>query len=761
MRAAIPAQLKKSLAIGVGVLALLLMLLGLTSAVVYANLPDIADLTDYRPKLPLQVFTADGQLIGEFGTERRRFVPLDEIPQRMQDALLAIEDHDFYEHGAVSFSSIARVALTNLTHWRRQGASTITQQVARNFYLTKKKYYSRKFVEILLAYKIEARLSKRQILEVYMNHMYLGERAYGFEAAASIYFGKTLKEISLAEAAMLAGLPKNPAYANPAVNFVRARDRQWLVLKRMQDTEVITAEQAAAAKAEKLHIRSAQDSRLHAEYAAEMARQVVVAQYGEEAYTRGLKVTTTLVAAEQAAAYKALRRSLLDFERRKAYRGPEALIQLSNDAAEQDADIAQALTEHPDQDDMRAAVVTHATSGKGGRVMATLQSGEDVVVSGDGLRGVQAALSDKARSGLRIQRGSVIRVLRGDPTKAAPQGAWAIIQAPEAEGALVALEPTTGRIHALVGGFDFAKNQFNHVTQAQRQPGSSFKPFVYSAALEQGVSPATVVNDAPITIGDWEPKNADGTFDGPMTVREALAKSKNLVTIRVMQLIGPARVRAWAAKFGFDIDKQPDNLTLALGSGAVTPLQLASAYSVIANGGHKLAPLLITRIADAKGAVLFEAPDAVPSEDNRAISERNAFVVASLLQEVARSGTAARAQAQLQRPDIYGKTGTTNDSIDAWFAGFQPGLTAVVWIGYDQPRSLGDRESGGGLALPVWIDFMSVALRGVPVKEIAPVAGVLKVDGDWRFEEFVLDGGVREIGLDAVPPVTAASGPSP
>ena len=761
MRALTPVQLKRSLAIAGGVLALLLLLLGLTAAVVYSTLPDIAELTDYQPKLPLQVFTTDGQLIGEFGTERRRFVPLDEIPHRMQDALLAIEDTDFYEHGAVSYSSIARVALTNLTHWRRQGASTITQQVARNFYLTRKKYYSRKFVEILLAYKIEAALSKRQILEVYMNHMYLGERAYGFEAAASVYFGKTLKELSIAEAAMLAGLPKNPAYANPVVNFDRARDRQLLVLKRMQDTAVITAEQAVAARAEKPHIRTAQDTKLHAEYAAEMARQVVVAQYGDEAYTRGLKVTTTLVATEQAAAYKALRRSLLDFERRKAYRGPEDLIELPDmqdaDATEQDAAIAQALADHADQDDMRAAVVTEV---KAGRVMATLQSGEDVIISGDGLRGVQAALSEKARDSLRIQRGAVIRLLRGAVTKTEPKGAWAIVQAPEAEGAFVALEPATGRVHALVGGFDFAKNQFNHVTQAPRQPGSSFKPFVYSAALEQGISPATVVNDAPITIGDWSPKNYDGQFDGPMTVRKALAKSKNMVTIRVMQLIGPARVRAWAARFGFDIDKQPDNLTLALGSGAVSPLQMASAYSVIANGGHKLAPLLITKIADAKGAVLFEAPAAVLGDDNRAIPERNAFVIASLLQEVARSGTAARAQSQLRRPDIYGKTGTTNDSFDAWFAGFQPGLAAVVWIGYDQPRSLGDRESGGGLALPVWIDFMSAALRGVPVKEIAPVAGVVQVDGEWRFEEFALDGGVREIGLDAIDD-TAPASPTP
>lgn len=751
-------SLKQWLTIAAASTALLVLLMGIAAAIVYPTLPDIAELSDYRPKQPLRVYTADGVLIGEYGAERRDFQALAQIPKRMQDALLSTEDTGFYEHGGLSYTGILRAVYANVTRGRSsQGGSTITQQVARTFYLTKKKYYTRKFVEVLLAWKIEAALSKQQILEVYMNQIYLGQRAYGFEAAAAIYFGKPLKDLSIAESAMLAGLPQNPAYANPVVNFDRAQRRQRVVISRMLATGAITAEQAEAARAEKLHIRSSQDTRLHAEYAAEMARQVVFAQYGDETYTRGLKVYTTLIAAEQAAAYHALRRSLLDFERRKAYRGPEGFTDLPDDSSGQDAAIAQALADHPDNDELRAAVVTQVSAGK---VLATLQSGEDLIISGDGLRGLQAALSDKARDELRIRRGAIVRVLRAAPTKAAPEGPWMLVQAPEAEGAFVALETATGKVHALVGGFDFAKNQFNHVTQAWRQPGSSFKPFVYSAALEQGVSPSTIVNDAPIVFDNWEPKNYEGTFDGPMTVRQALARSKNMVTIRLMELIGPAKARDWAARFGFDIDKQPDNLTLSLGSGSVTPLQMASAYAVLANGGHKLAPLVIARIVDSKGAVLFEAPEAGLTDDNRVIPERNAFVIDSLLQEVARSGTAARAQAQLKRPDIYGKTGTTNESVDAWFAGFQPSLAAVVWIGYDQPRGLGDRESGGGLALPVWIDYMAVALKGQPVREIAPVAGLVQSNGDWSFEEFAGDAGVRTLGMDAAPS-TPTTPPAP
>ncbi|MBT9494030.1 MAG: PBP1A family penicillin-binding protein [Paucibacter sp.] len=733
------------------------MLLAIAAAFVYPTLPDIAELSDYRPKQPLRVFTADGVQIGEFGAERRSFQTLDQIPQLMQDALLAVEDHKFYQHGGLYYTGIARAVLANTLQPRSQGGSTITQQLARTFYLSKKKIYSRKFVEVLLALKMEGQLSKREILEIYMNQIYLGQRAYGFEAAANAYFAKPLKALSLAETAMLAGLPPNPAYANPVVNFERARKRQQVVLNRMQELALITPEQAQAAKAESLHIRSAQDPRLHAEFAAEMARQVVHARYGEETYTLGLKVYTTLISTEQAAAYRALRRSLMDLERRKPYRGPEGFVDLPQEASKQDAAITQALADHPDNDELRAAVVTQLSPGK---VMASLQSGEDLVLAGDGLRGLQAALSPKAKDSLRIRPGAIIRVLRGAPTKAEPKGAWAIVQAPEAEGALVALEPGSGRVHALVGGFDFAKNQFNHVTQAWRQPGSSFKPFVYSAALEQGVTPRTLVNDAPLVFGDWAPKNYDGLFDGAMTVREALARSKNMVTIRLMELLGPAKARDWAARFGFEPARQPEDLTLALGSGGVTPMQLASAYAVFANGGHLLAPQLITQIIDNKGELVFQAAEPSRSEENRAISERNAFLTSSLLQEVTRSGTAARAQTQLRRPDLYGKTGTSNDAVDAWFAGFQPGLVAVVWIGYDQPRGLGDRESGGGLALPVWIDFMAVALKNQPVREILAVDGLIQDHGDWSFEEFAGEAGIRTLGLDAVPS-QPASAPAP
>ncbi len=760
------AQLKLFALITAGLLGLLILVAGLAAAVIYPSLPDISELTDYQPKQPLRIYTADDVQIGEYGAERRKFLPLAEIPKQMQDALLSTEDADFYQHGALSYTGIARAILTNVLHGKAVGgASTITQQLARTFYLTRKKYYSRKFIEMLLSNKIETELTKQQILEIYMNQIYLGQKAYGFEAAANTYFGKSLKELSLAETAMLAGLPKNPGYANPIVNFKRAQGRQYDVLDRMLATGAITEEQRQQARDEKLHIRSAQDTKLHGEYAAEMARQLVFAQYGDDSYTRGLKVYTSLVSNEQEVAYHALRRSLLDYERRKPYRGPEGFVDLPDASANADADvdsaIAQALADHPDNDELRAAVVTSVTTSGGGKVQASLQSGDDLTLSGDGLRGAQSALSEKAKDELRIKRGSIIRVLRGAPTKAAPQGAWAIVQTPEAEGAFVSMEPSTGRIHALVGGFDFAKNQFNHVTQAWRQPGSSFKPFVYSAALEKGVTPSTIVNDAPIVIGDWEPKNYEGTYDGPMTVRQALAHSKNLVTIRLMQLVGPERARQWASKFGFDIDKQPDNLTLALGSGSVTPFQMVDAYSVFANGGYKVPPVVITKIVDTKGAVLFEAPAATLDDDKRAISERNAFVTSSLLQEVTRSGTAAAAQATLGRPDLYGKTGTTNDSVDNWFAGFQPSLAAVVWIGYDQPRGLGARETGGGLSLPVWIDYMRVALKGQAVQEIAPVEGVVQSNGDWAFDEFAGDAGVRAVGMDPdapSPDASAASG---
>ncbi len=742
--------------IGLGLPLALLLLLGVAAAFIYPSLPSLDKLTDYQPKQPLRIYTSDEVLIGEFGAERRSYLPLKDIPKRMQDALLAVEDSAFYEHGGISYTGILRAMLSNTVSSRKQGASTITQQLARDLYLTKRQLYSRKFIEMLLALKIESQLPKEKILEVYMNQIYLGQKAYGFEAAAQTYFGKSLKDLDVAETAMLAGLPQNPAYANPVANFQRAKRRQLLVLERLKDTGVITPEEHDRAREEKLHIRSSQDERLHGEYVAELVRQQVFAQYGEEAYTLGLKVYTTLVADQQQAAYRGLRKTLLEYERRRPWRGPEGFVELPDEPAEEDAAITQALAEHPDNDELRAAVVTKVA---GGKVYASLQSGDELQISGDGLRALGNALSDKARHELQVRRGSILRVLKGSPTKEYPQGAWAVTQSPEAEGALVAMAPDSGEVRALVGGFDFNRNKFNHATQAFRQPGSSFKPIVYSAALELGVTPNTLINDAPLVYDNWEPRNYDGSYDGPMPMRTALAKSKNMVTIRLLEQVSPPRARQWAGRFGLDVDRQPDNLTLALGSGSVTPMQMAGAYAVFANGGQLRKPVIIQRMIDAKGQVLFQAP--ALAEGEPAISARNAFTISSLLQEVTTRGTAARAAGQLKRTDLYGKTGTTNDSVDAWFAGFHPRMAAVVWIGYDNPRSLGDRESGGGLALPAWISFMEVALRGVPPSELQPPSeGLVREGQEWIFEEFAGPAGLQQIGLTAAPAGAASAASS-
>jgi penicillin-binding protein 1A len=730
----------------------------------YQRLPDIEALADYRPKQPLRVFTSDGVEIGQFGTERRYLVPIAEIPKRMQDALLAVEDRRFREHGGVDAKGVLRAVLSNVLHMgRRQGGSTITQQVARNFYLSSRKTVERKVSEMMLAFKIERLLTKDQILELYMNQIFLGRRAYGFEAASQAYFGKTMSDLSFAECAMLAGLPQNPVYANPVANPERARKRQLLVLDMMLEAGVIDEAQRAQARAEPLHVRSPLEAGLHAEYVAEMARQTVFAQYGEKTYTEGLKVITSLRSADQQAAYHALRKGLLDHERRQPYRGPEDTEELPAHLGASDPATAQLLAESRDDEDLRVALVSEAGPRE---VVATLADGEVVHIRGEGLRQATPALSG-SRKAIRIQRGSVIRVSQdiGNGKD------WAIRQWPEAQGAFIAVDPRNGQVRALVGGFDFSRNQFNHATQASRQPGSSFKPFLYSAALEHGVMPSSVVNDAPLEplaiAGQeaWDPKNSDGQFDGPLTVRQALARSKNLVTIRLVQLLGTDVAREWAGRFGFAEEQQPDNLTLALGAGATTPLQLAGGYAVLANGGHRVNPVVIERITDARGQTLFEAPPQALGEENRVIPARNAFVTNSLLNEVTRSGTAARAQSSLKRTDLYGKTGTTNDAVDAWFAGFQPSVAAVVWIGYDTPRSLGVRESGGGLSLPVWIDFMRQALKGVPVQaEGAPPEGVERINDEWIYSEWAAGGQRTRIGLEAeqqLAPVLDPQAPQP
>jgi penicillin-binding protein 1A len=618
-------------------------------------------------------------------------------------------------------------------------------QVARNVYLSSEKTFTRKIYEILLTFKLENNFSKDQILEIYMNQIFLGNRAYGFAAASETYFGKPLKNITIAEAAMLAGLPKAPSAYNPISNPKRARIRQQYIIERMLENGFITAQEAETAKQQVLQIKTAAARHQgHADYVTEMVRQAMFAQYGEETYTRGLDVVTTIIHADQEAAYKALRRGIMDFERRQVYRGPEKFISLPSDPQEMEDAIDEALDEHPDNGDVQSAVVISADPKK---IRALRHASELVEITGEGLKPAQSGLSEKAAPNIRIRPGALIRVVK------MAKGGWEITQLPEVEGAFVALDPRDGSIKALVGGFDFVKNKFNHVTQAWRQPGSSFKPFIYSAALEKGFTPSTVINDMPLFFDSdvtgsqaWEPKNYDGTFEGPMSLRRGLAKSKNMISIQILQAIGPRYAQEWMTKFGFDPDKHPPYLTMALGAGSVTPMQMATGYSVFANGGLRINPWLVSKVSEQRGKLLVETAVPEVDEANRAIEPRNAFLMTSLLQEVTRSGTAAKAQATLKRPDVYGKTGTTNDSMDAWFAGYHPTLAAVTWIGYDTPRKLGDRETGGGLSLPVWISFMETALKNTPIMEPEAPAGVVYLNNEWYFEEFSMGTGITALG---------------
>ena len=738
----------------------IMLLVSVALAMAYPQLPDISELADYRPKLSMRVFSVEGKVIGEFGEERRKLVPFKDIPAVLKNAVLSIEDARFYRHGGVDYIGLARASLANVGNAKSQGASTITMQVARNVYLTSEKTFTRKIYELLLTYKLEHLLSKDQIFEIYLNQIFLGHRAYGFAAAAETYFGKPIQSLSIGEAAMLAGLPKAPSAFNPINNPKRARSRQLYIIERMLENGFITEEEAQAAKTEELKIRSLTSyTSTHAEYVAEMARQLMFAQYGPDIYTRGLSVHTTIKAADQEVAYQALRRGILDYELRQIYRGPEKFITLPTQPRELEDAIDDALIEAGDKGDLLAAVVLEVAPKK---VRVMRQNSEMLEITGDGLKPVQSGLADKAPPNIKIRPGAVVRVAQ------TPKGDWALTQLPEVEGAFVAMDPNDGAIRALVGGFDFDKNKFNHVTQAWRQPGSSFKPFIYSAALEKGLTPATMVNDAPLFFDAsetgsqaWEPKNYDGKFEGVMPLKTALAKSKNMVSIRILQAVGPQAAQSWVGRFGFDTDKHPPFLTMALGAGSVTPLQVALGYSVFANGGYLVKPYLITKVTDPMGKVLSNYTPIELDERSRAIEPRNAFLMSHLLQEVTLSGTAAKAQQVLKRSDIYGKTGTTNDSMDAWFAGYNHSLTAVTWIGYDTPRKLGDRETGGGLSLPVWITYMQHALKNVPVSGMPVPAGVVFEGNDWFYDEYTHSTGVTSLGVDGKPPEAEASTADP
>jgi penicillin-binding protein 1A len=732
---------------GLALVGVLVVVFGLAMA--YPNLPALDTLLDYRPKMPLRIFSSDNVLIGEFGEERRNMARIKDIPDVMKKAVLAIEDDRFYEHGGVDYLGIARAALHNLTGGAKQGASTITQQVARNFFLSSEQTLKRKAYEVLLAWKIEQTLTKDQILEVYMNQIYLGQRAYGFSSAAQIYFGKNLKDITIAEAAMLAGLPKAPSAYNPVVNPKRARTRQQYILQRMNQLGYISNEQYEAAKAEVLKVKTdSNEFGVHAEYVAELARQLVYEQFKEDTYTRGLNVFTTVTKADQDAAYLALRRGVMDYEKRHGYRGPEAYIEIPSAREEADDAIETELAEHPDSDDIVAAIVLQASPQK---VTAVTAAGEEITITGPGLSFVTAALSEKAAQNRRIKRGAVIRVIQDGK-------GWSVTQMPEVASAFVAASTEDGAIRAMVGGFDYNISKFNHVTQAWRQPGSSFKPFIYSASLERGLSPSTIINDAPISFDAgqtggqaWEPKNYDGKYEGPMTMRKGLTKSKNMISIRILHKIGAKYGQEYATRFGFDPEKNPPYLTLALGAGSVTPLQMAGAYAVFANGGYKVSPYLISRVTDADGKVLSQAkPEHAGVDSNRVIDERNAFLIDSMLKDVVRFGTATKALV-LKRPDIAGKTGTTNDSIDAWFAGYQSKLVGVAWIGYDQPKNLGNKETGGGLALPIWIGYMQKALKSIPIEERTVPEGIISVGDDYYYAENPPGTGVHSLEGGAAP----------
>ena len=722
-------------------------------AFIYRQLPPIDTLTDYRPKVPLRVWSADGKLIGEFGEERRDFVRLKDIPPYVKNAILAAEDAGFYEHPGIEITGIARAAIINvLTGRRGQGGSTITQQVARNFFLSSERTYTRKLYEIAMSFKIEQQLTKDEILEIYLNQIYLGQRSYGFASAARTYFGRSLAELSVGEAATLAGLPVAPSAYNPIVNPTRATMRKNYVLRRMYDlgyideltyvTEKSQPMQTRRAATEEEQIaRNLKNDRVSAHYAAELARMLVYDIFKDETYSRGINVYTTIRTDEQNAAVEAVRRHLIAYDRKYGYRGPEGFVDISKPEERAKA-IRTALSKTASSPFMLPAVVLEADSK---HVVAAISPSITVTLDKESLKFGRRHLAAKpAKNITPLRPGSIIRVMRSGKKNEQ----WTLAQVPQVETAFVAADYNTGAVRALVGGFDFNLNMFNHVTQAWRQPGSSFKPFIYSAALDKGFSPTTIVNDAPISIDPkltgnrlWEPKNYDGRFDGPMPMRKALEKSKNLVTIRVMQAITPAYAQEYVTKFGFAPENHPANLPMALGAGSVTPWQMLGGYMVFANGGYRVQPYLIDRVTDTDGRTLMQATNRQAGDESiRAIDDRNAYIMNSLLHGVAVRGTAARATRLLKRDDIAGKTGTSNDSHDAWFCGYAGNTVAVGWMGYDTPRPLGARETGGGLVLPIWIDFMKAALKDEPEAVRVQPETVIERDGELFYRDPVKGG---------------------
>ncbi|MBK8164166.1 MAG: penicillin-binding protein 1A [Gammaproteobacteria bacterium] len=788
--------------LGIGGTALLGALgLAVSYLVIAPNLPPIEALQDIRLQVPMRVYTRDGRLIAEFGEQKRTPIRYEETPQLMIKAILAAEDDRFFEHPGVDYQGILRAAL-NLarTGEKSQGGSTITMQVARNFFLTSEKTYLRKLSEIFLALKIDKELPKEEILELYLNKIYLGNRAYGVAAAAHTYYGASVANLSLAQIAMIAGLPKAPSRYNPLADPEHAIARRNYVLRRMRELGYIDAAgyaQAAQAPDDaKLHGASME---VEADYLAEVVRAAMIERYGEQAaYTSGFKIYTTLDSRLQQAATDSLRAALLAYDRRHGFRGAEGrinLAQLSDEPA-----WTAALRSHEEVGGLIPALVARVVE-QG--ITVKLADGKNVDIAWEGLSWAQPYISENRRGAIPQSAADVVRI--GDIVRIAstPDG-WHLAQIPAAQGALVSLDPEDGAVTTLVGGFDFQRSKFNRVTQALRQPGSSFKPFLYSAALEKGFTPATLINDAPVVFDDpalesaWRPENYTGEFFGPTRLRVALVNSRNLVSIRLLRSIGIDYCLDYLTRFGFQASDIPRNLSLALGSASVTPLQLAAGYAVFANGGHRVQPYFIDRIVGANEEVISRTvPDRVclecedtpedeaepaelviaPAHDTtslpefnhakRTISAQNAYLMTSMMRDVVQIGTGVRAK-QLGRGDIAGKTGTTNDQRDAWFVGFTSDIVAVSWVGFDKPQALGNGETGGRAALPMWIAFMREALRGTPehpldrppglvTVRIDPASGLLarSSQSNGIFETFFTDNAPRQYA-GSIP--TAAGG---
>tara|TARA_A100000164_G_scaffold57328_1_gene45968 strand:- start:180 stop:2378 length:2199 start_codon:yes stop_codon:yes gene_type:complete len=699
------------------------------------KIPEVSKLLNYQPKMPLRIMTADGVQIAEFGRERRKLVDFNEVPKVLIQAILAAEDDRFFKHQGIDINGILRSAINNILKGSKaQGGSTITMQVARNFYLSSEKTFTRKIYEVLLALEIERKLSKKQILELYINQIYLGKRAYGFASAAQIYFAKSLNKINIAEAAMLAGLPKAPSAFNPYTNLRRATLRQRYVLGRMYKLGNISLSQYQKEFNRKLIFKKGMGQRfanifpVKADHLAEMVRQQVFSEFGEKTYNLGLTVFTTIRADEQRAAHMALRSGVLSYDKKNGYRGPEAFIKLPNDPNSANEVIADKLSSVSDSLDILAGIVTKIEKSK-----ITVSRGENIpiILKRSNTKFAEKFFTKQTPQKKRIRRGSLIRIKPSNENNKE----YEITQLPEAQAALVAVQTNNGAIRALVGGFDFQSNKYNRVTQAYRQPGSAIKPFIFGAALEKGFSPKTLINDLPINFSPestggtlWEPKNFNNLYLGPISMKEALTKSQNMVSIRIVKKITPKFSQDYISRFGFEAKKNPPLFSLALGAGAITPLQLVAGYSSIANGGFFIKPYFIDRILDYSGNLVRRyEPLLAGNEKYRIIDARHAYILHNMLSDVVDSGTARKAKV-LERPDIAGKTGTTNDAIDAWFAGYQPAISAVTWFGYDNPKSLGEKQTGSGIALPIWIDFMKEILKRQPIVFKPEPPGIIRIN---------------------------------